>query len=481
MRFFRGIYILLFLSCCLSNVAVGQTRIPSMQQLLKSSSEKTLVKNVIITGNKKTKEYVIIREMGIGPGDSIPISNISSFLDRIKLNILNTKIFNDVQLNIRNWDDDGLEIHVLVVEKFNIIPIPFIQLADRNLNEWWVDRNKDFKRIQYGARLNWGNFRGRNETLSITASLGFAHLIDINYYMPNLSKNGKLGASFNVSMSQSKRMAYDTRENKLQFIYQDKFIKRGIDIAPRLILHRNLQVKHYIEARYSYRWVDDMISQLNDDYFLNGANKQSAISLEYGFDIDRRILRAYPTSGYRIEGTLTNYGLGLQRQVNMTTLTVTGSKFFTLDKKKKHSTGHLLKFKGSYPRKQPYNIQSGLGYDQDFVRGYEYYVIDGQSFSLIKNEYRYQLAALRFGARTNGKKQILKQALPFDIYVKAFLDAGYVDDQYFNDRNTLQNKWMVGSGVGLDILMLYDRVIRIEYSLNRMKEHGLYLHMELPF
>lgn len=481
MHLLKGFCVLCFLICGCSISVHAQARLPTMQQLMKVSVEKTLVKNVVITGNKKTKEFVIIREMGIGPGDSIPISNISSFLDRIKLNLLNTKIFNDIQLNIRNWDDSGLEIHVHVVEKFNIIPIPFIQLADRNLNEWWVDRGKDFKRIQYGATLNWGNFRGRNETLSITASLGFAHLLDINYYMPNLSKNGKLGASFNVSMMQSKRMAYATRDNKLQFIYQDNFIKRGIDIAPRLILHRNLQVKHYIEARYSYRWVDDLISDLNKDYFLNGANKQSAISLEYGFDIDRRTLRAYPTSGYQIEGTLTNYGMGLQRQVNMTTLTVAGSKFFTFDRKNKHSTGHLLKFKGSYPRKQPYNIQSGMGYDQDFVRGYEYYVIDGQSFTLMKNEYRYQLAAFRFGARTNGKKQILKQALPFDIYIKAFFDAGYVEDKYFNEKNTLQNRWMVGSGVGIDVLMLYDKVIRVEYSLNRMKEHGLYFHMVLPF
>lgn len=475
-------FVLLLLICISTTLCVvAQVKLPSINQLTKAEGEKAFVKEVVISGNKKTKEFVIIREMGIGKGDSIPISNISSSMDRIKLNILNTKLFNDVQLNIKNWDDDGLELHVTVVEKFYVIPIPFVQLADRNLNEWWVDRGKDFTRIQYGATINWSNVRGRNETMSITASLGFAHLLDINYYMPNLSKNGKIGASFKVQMMQSKRMAYDTKDNKLVFLYEDKFIKRGIEIAPRLILHRNLLVKHYIEAQYSYRWVHDDVSRLNKDYFLNGANKQSAISLEYGFDIDKRTLRAYPTSGYQIKGTLTNYGMGLQRQVNMTMLTVTGSKFFTLDKKSKHSTGHLLKVKGSYPHKQPYNIQSGLGYDQDFVRGYEYYVIDGQNFALLKNEYRYHLFTLKFGARTNGKKQILKQALPFDFYLKSYLDAGYVDDNFYTEDNHLQNKWMIGSGVGLDILMMYDKIIRIEYSLNRMKEHGLYLHMLLPF
>lgn len=461
--------------------AEAQMKVPSFDNILKETGERSKIKNIVITGNKKTRPQVIIREMGFAIGDSIPVANIAMSLDRIRLNILNTKLFTEVQLNVKNWDDKGLEIHVQVTERWYILPIPIFQLADRNLNEWWVDRNKDFKRIQYGLSLNWSNFRGRNENLTISASLGFAQHLGFNYHMPNLSKNGKVGASFNVQMMQTKRMAYDTYQDKLRFVYEDRIIKRSIDIAPRLLLHKNINIQHYIEAKYSYRWVDDIVSELNKDYFLNNANTQSAISLEYGFNIDKRTLKAYPTSGHQLKGTLTNYGMGLQKQVNMTTVTFSASKYFSLDKFNKHSTGHYIKLKGSYPRKQPYNLQSGLGYEQDFVRGYEYYVIDGQSYTLLKNEYRYQFASLRLGANPKKSNPLLKQKLPFDFFVKAYVDAGYVDDRYFTKFNTLRNEWMVGAGVGIDVLLMYDKLVRVEYSLNRNKQHGLYLHLELPF
>lgn len=459
----------------------AQIKVPSISNIIKGIGEKAEIKNILISGNKKTQEQVIIRELGFGIGDSLPVSNIAGVLDRLKLNLLNTKLFSEVQMNVKNWDDCGLDLEVKVVEKWYIIPIPIFQLADRNLNEWWVDRNHDFKRIQYGVTLDWANFRGRNEKLIISASLGFAQMFNINYEMPNLSKNGKLGASFNIMMMQTKRMPYDTYKDKLVFYYDDDMIKRSMDLSSRLLIHKNIYIQHYIEGKFSYQWVDDKVSELNKDYFLNGANHQLAVSLEYGFDIDKRTLKAYPTRGYQVQGSVTNFGLGLQKQVNVSTASFFVSKFFTLDKYERHSTGHSLKLKGSYPSKQPYNIQSGLGYEQDFVRGYELYVIDGQSYALIKNEYRYRLGSLRLAFNKKKSSNYSKQVFPIDFYLKTYLDAGYVEDKYFTKSNTLRNQWMIGTGVGLDVLILYDKLIRMEYSINREKQHGFFIHLELPF
>ncbi len=480
MSYYRFFYA--FIICLiLITQAEAQIKVPSISNIIKGTGEKAIIRNIVISGNKKTLEKVVVRELGFGIGDSLPVNNIAGVLDRLKLNLLNTKLFSDVQMNIKNWENGGLDLDVTVVEKWYIVPIPIFQLADRNLNEWWVDRNHDFKRIQYGLTVNWANFRGRNETLNISASLGFAQMFNINYQMPNLSKNGRIGASFNVMMLQTKRMPYDTYKDKLIFYYGDDMIKRSMDLSSRLLLHKNIYIQHYIEGKFSYRWIDNKISKLNHDYFLNGANKQLAISLEYGFDIDRRTLKAYPTRGYQVEGFVTNYGLGLQKQVNVTTASINVSKFFTLDDYDKHSTGHSLKLKGSYPAKQPYNIQSGLGYEQDFVRGYELYVIDGQSYALLKNEYRYKLASLRLSFNKRKVNTTAKQVFPIDFFLKTHLDAGFVEDKYFTEFNSLRNKWLIGGGIGLDVLLLYDKLIRMEYSVNREKEHGFYMHLELPF
>ncbi|HZH67791.1 MAG TPA: BamA/TamA family outer membrane protein [Chitinophagales bacterium] len=469
------------LSILTSSTVNSQEKIPSLSEINKQSSVKSLIKDISISGNKKTKDFVIIREMGFDIGDSLPVTNIATTLSRVKYNILNTKLFTDVNLNIRNWDAEGLEIAVTVVEKWYILPIPIFQLADRNLNEWWVDRNKDFKRIQYGAMINWGNFRGRNETLNISASLGFAQMIGLQYDMPHLFSKGRLGAHIDINMMRSKRMAIDTRNNKLVFYYDKNFITKSIHVAPRLLIHRDANTYHYVEAAYRYKWVDRHVPQLNEDYFLNGKNTQSAVSVEYGFDIDKRTLKAYPTVGFQIKGSISNYGLGLQNNINMTMLSLSGSKFFTLDKKSKHSTGHYLKVNSSFPRQQPYNLQRGLGFEQDFVRGYEYYVIDGQHYFLAKNEYRYHLGTLKIGANPKKRKPLLLQPLPFDFFIKAYIDAAYVSDKFYTFENTLHNELLVGGGIGLDILLMYDRVVRIEYSVNKEKEHGLFFHLELPF
>ncbi|MCO5232475.1 MAG: hypothetical protein M9888_01910 [Chitinophagales bacterium] len=461
--------------------AQSELRVPTYSDILKDTGAKAYLKDVEISGNKITKKNIIVWETGFSIGDSVPVSNISSTLERIRLNLLNTKLFTNVLVNIKDWDDLGLVLSVTVSEKWYIIPIPIFQLADRNINEWWVDRNKDFKRIQYGLTLNWSNFRGRNENLIISGSLGFAQLLDIQYLMPNLSKNDKIGAAFKVSMMQTKRMPYNTVRDKLKFYYSDDIIKRAIDVAPRIIFHRNINVQYYIEAQYSYRWVDKKIRDLNKDYFLDSNNSQSVVALEYGFDIDKRTLKAYPTSGFQIKGSFKNYGLGLQRNTNLTIAKITGSKFFTLDKRNKHSTGHLLQLQGSFPKKQPYNLQSGLGYEQDFVRGYEYYVIDGQSYALFKNEYRFHFASWKWNFNKKKKSSTHKPVLPFDFYLKAFFDGGYVDDDFFSKNNTLRNQWMLGTGIGLDILLMYDKIVRLEYSLNRRKEHGFFIHLEMPF
>ena len=52
--------------------------------------------------------------------------------------------------------------------------------------------------------------------------------------------------------------------------------------------------------------------------------------------------------------------------------------------------GSALKGKWSSDGYQPYFAQRGLGFD-DYVRGYEYYVIDGQDFWLTKTALKYAL------------------------------------------------------------------------------------------
>ena len=48
----------------------AQIKVPSISNIIKGIGEKAEIKNILISGNKKTQEQVIIRELGFGIGDS---------------------------------------------------------------------------------------------------------------------------------------------------------------------------------------------------------------------------------------------------------------------------------------------------------------------------------------------------------------------------------------------------------------------------
>ena len=47
-------------------------------------------------------------------------------------------------------------------------------------------------------------------------------------------------------------------------------------------------------------------------------------------------------------------------------------------------------------------------------------------------------------------------------------------------NNYLANTVLCGSGLSLDFVSYYDLVLRMEYSINRLNEKGLFLHFIAP-
>jgi len=129
----------------------------------------------------------------------------------------------------------------------------------------------------------------------------------------------------------------------------------------------------------------------------------------------------------------------------------------------------------------PYYMQRAMGFG-DFIRGYEYYVIDGQSYALGKISLRYQILkphTFRFNYLPVEKFNTFHLAL----YGGIFADAGYVQDNssVASDNNVLGNKLLFGYGAGLDVVTYYDVALRFEYSFNRMGENGFFLHLGTAF
>jgi hypothetical protein len=127
----------------------------------------------------------------------------------------------------------------------------------------------------------------------------------------------------------------------------------------------------------------------------------------------------------------------------------------------------------------PYYVQEGLGYE-NFIRGYEYYVIDGQHYILGKADAAFALIKPR---------QYTVDQVPIEsfrtlyvaLYLDVYVDLGHVWDDQYDDVNFLAGSWQSGYGAGLDLVTSYDQVLRIEYSFNALGEGGLFLHFTQPF
>lgn len=388
--------------------------------------------------------------MDVKPGSRINADSLMHVIERNRLNIFNLKIFNGVAYNIRNWEGDTLDLDFVVFERWYIIPVPIFRLADRNFNVWWNEYNHKFNRVQYGGMLIWDNFRGRNERLRVTNTYGFFQTLDIDYYVPRLKRYGIIGAHFQGNFFQSRRYGYTTIGDKEEFLYPDEYVIRNLDLGARYSFTMSPKTQHYMVSRYGFTWIADTMAMANPDFLLDGSTTQHRLTLGYKFVKDHRNFKAYPLEGWYFSTEFNNHLLfGENKTSNYAVLQSRFSRYVKLHPK--HYTAHMVKVQLTAPRKQPYYNQQAMGYEEDFIRGYEEYLIDGQHFLLSRNAYKFklldiQLSKIKFLQRTP------LGTIPLMLMLNFHFDAGYVWDRYYTEGNPLRNQLLVGFGAGLDIV-----------------------------
>ena len=101
---------------------------------LKSESYK--IKSIKVNGNKRTKKDIILRELSIKEDEIIDKNNIISRVEEDKRKLINTNLFNEVDINIILLDDNNLSIEINLIESFYLLPSIIFELSDRNFKHW---------------------------------------------------------------------------------------------------------------------------------------------------------------------------------------------------------------------------------------------------------------------------------------------------------------------------------------------------------
>ncbi len=257
---------------CFGNPSTGNhfTRESKIDTVILNSVDTTVarlvqVNRILIIGNNVTKDRIISRELSLKQGDTISTTRLTSVLARDKNKIYNLRLFNTVTVRVLGLIADQIDILVEVTERWYIFPSPIFELSDRNFNEWYQNYNHDFSRVNYGIRLYQYNFRGRNETLRLTAQLGFTRKFELSYQIPYIDRHQKRGLVFNFDYAEPKNLAYYTGDHKLVYLLSPHVLRRTYGAGITYSYRKSFYETHSISIGYRSQSIADTIALLTDE------------------------------------------------------------------------------------------------------------------------------------------------------------------------------------------------------------------------
>ncbi len=359
-----------------------------------------------------------------------------------------------------------------LVERWYFFPAPVFELADRNINVWIDQFGADINRINFGLNPTIYNLTGNYDVLEGIVQWGFTPKIEVQYLRPYVARSERNGLGIMGSYSINRQVPYINLDDQEQFMVLEDFSLTRFRILAQYLRRRGAFHFHTVEAKYSFNKITDTIAQLNPDFFLDGKLRQEFITLSYTYLYNRVDARAYPLKGIYAEVTARKIGIGIFSDINQWSLMARYNQYFQLPWN--FYAGGQVIGKTTLGREHPYHNIEGLGFCQDLVRGYELYAIDGQHFALVKTNLKRRL--FKVDIPNPLKKNSTYSGIPLAVYIKAYGDAGFVNDRFYDEGNPLTNSFLLGGGFGLDIVTFYDWVFRVEYSFNRLGENGLFLH-----
>jgi len=470
--------------------ATAQNQDPSKKDSLSANELNTLVNTITQTindtslvsigdisihGNKRTKPYIIEREIPFRQGEYIPRNELQKKLVLAQQQVMNTALFTQVFIYIESQQGNLVFINVDVKERWYLFPMPYFKLVDRNFNQWWVEQKASLNRVNYGIKFNQNNVTGRNDKLNVYLIGGYSRQVVLKYEKPFADKALKNGYSIFFNFSRQRELNYMTEANKQVFYKQDNFVMQNIRVEAAYLYRPAIKTHHSFRIAYVKNTVSDTILSLNPHYYpLTAGNNISFPEFSYSVQYYNANYNAYPSRGFIGEANILQRGLTsetdlTQFQYHATYAAPLNKKTFIL-----YQSAGVIKL----PFDQPYYSQQLFGYGDAYFRGLEYYVMDGVAGILGRATLHHEIFSVTLKTPPNIKKEV---SIPFHFYLKGGTDIGYVYSRTAGN-DLLGNKFLYTETFGLDVVIpSYDVVFKFNYSFNQLGQSGLFFHVRTDF
>ncbi|MFH1863148.1 MAG: BamA/TamA family outer membrane protein [bacterium] len=386
------------------------------------------ISKMLIMGNEVTAEEIILREMKTEVGDIADSQKLEADLLRIQ----SLGLFSRVEF-LLCADSAAAALTIKVTEEWYIFPFPFWRLTEDSP-----------PRLIYGFRYLQENFRGRNETLSISLWNGADRGFKLAHRTPWMK--GTTSWSRSISLYQtaliSKRIAFEGKD------LEERHTGVGIFVGKRWLIELNS------EWGVKFRLVEaDSAAQLATNGVLDRILEAHTQLLW-----DSRDLRQFPMRGF-YAGCRFQYGWilnGTQRYYHGE-LDLRGYQALT----RNLSICSRLFWQPSSEHIPPYDWN--IIRNSNPIRSAHLHD-EGKSLFLGTIEARIHLLQLRYfswEAAPLAKRYFTN--LQFGLAGALFFDFG---DVYNRPEELTEDVLKLGYGVGLLFRIPYLEVLRLELSWN---------------
>ena len=431
------------------------------------------ISSIQIEGNKKTKSYIILRELPYHQGDDISKDSLAILDTTAEQQLFNTSLFEQVSVRSQFIDSAQVLIKIKVSERWYLFPIPYFRWVDRNFNQWWNEQNRSLDRVNYGVSVRQANVSGNNDKLTAAFITGYTQQSLLRYQIPFIDKKLRYGVSFGWQSFTQKEINIATQLDKQIFYKTQDIIQKGYRTNATVLYRPNLYERFSFQAGFGKNEISDSAFLMQPSFLPSLQKTFSYVEAAVSYTQLHFDYNAYPTKG---QSTDISWYQRFSKNSNLTSLQLRKiwARPFSKNNFVLLESNSLVKF---LPNNN-YTDNKLLGYGNMQMSGLEYYVVEGNAASIFKASWQHSLGTM------NVKNLILKKRLPFikyQFWVKAFTQLGYVYNEQPQAGNRLTNTLLRTAGIGMDIISIYDFVLKIDYSLNQLGNKGLYLHGAFNF
>ena len=426
-----------------------------------------------ITGNKKTKDYIVKRELPYKVGDLLSKDDLDSLNIVSQQQLFNTALFLETNVSSEILDSTSVKIKIQLKERWYFFPIPYFRWVDRNFNQWWNESNRSLERVNYGINFRQANATGNNDKLTIGYITGYMHQAILRYQLPFIDKQLKYGMGLGLAQFNQKEINYKTLGNKQVFFRTEDIIRKGYRANVNVTYRPNLFERHAFQVGIGNESISDSAFAIAPNLLPNHKKSFSYLDINWSYSKVRFDYNAYPTKGASTEIA---FAQRFSKENNLSAIQfrqivahrIAPNRFIFAESL---TIGRTM-------QQSNYSDRKLMGYGLMQMNGLEYYVVDGNAATVFKSAIHQRIGSYTL---INPLTKKFLPSVKYTFWIKAFSQLGYVYSSEKNKSNPLANSLLRTAGIGVDIISIYDLVLNVEYSINQLGDKGLYLHSGINF